>query len=73
LSKKVFNIVLLLLLVSVIFYFDSCKTLEDKRLEISLNGTWEIAKTDTLSGIPARFTAKVPVPGLVDMADPAID
>jgi len=73
LSKKVFNIGLLLLLTSVSYICNSCRIVEDKRLEISLNGSWEIAKTDTISGIPDRFSAKVPVPGLVDMADPAID
>ncbi|MDA3866546.1 MAG: hypothetical protein PF489_07345 [Salinivirgaceae bacterium] len=44
-----------------------------QRQLISLNGTWEIAKTDTLSGIPTSFTSKIPVPGLVDMANPAVE
>jgi beta-galactosidase len=43
-----------------------------QRREISLNGTWEIAKTDTLSGLPQTYTSKIPVPGLIDMANPSL-
>jgi beta-galactosidase/beta-glucuronidase len=43
------------------------------RNEISLNGTWEIAVTDTLSAIPASFTAEVPVPGLINIVEPALE
>lgn len=44
-----------------------------QRREINLNGTWEISKTNTKSGIPVKFSSKIQVPGLVDMAIPAID
>lgn len=40
------------------------------RQVINLDGTWEIAE-GTMDSIPRRFTHKVPVPGLVDMATPA--
>jgi beta-galactosidase len=43
------------------------------RNEISLNGTWEIARTDSMSVIPDVYPAKIQVPGLVDMSDPTID
>ena len=38
---------------------------------VNLNGQWEIAKTSGL--IPLRYTSTALVPGLVDMAVPAID
>lgn len=45
----------------------------NQRQEISLNGTWEIAKTGSLNDMPSTFAAKISVPGLVDMAEPKID
>ena len=42
------------------------------RLVIDLNGTWEIAEGGADS-VPAVFERKVPVPGLVDMAEPAFE
>ncbi len=50
-----------------------CSKSDNKRSVISLNGTWEIARTESGASIPLVFTAKSPVPGLVDMASPAID
>lgn len=46
---------------------------EEDRLRsvISLNGEWELAKT--AGELPAQYTSTVPVPGLVDLAQPAID
>ncbi|KPL13977.1 MAG: hypothetical protein AMS26_12445 [Bacteroides sp. SM23_62] len=41
--------------------------------EICLNGTWDFAKTDYTGEMPQAFTSRVPVPGLVDMASPALD
>jgi beta-galactosidase len=43
-----------------------------RRLVIDLNGTWEVAKGG-MDSIPAVFEHKVPVPGLVDMAEPAFE
>jgi hypothetical protein len=39
------------------------------RRVISLDGTWEIAEGG-MDSVPTRFTHTVPVPGLVDMAEP---
>ena len=64
------TIFLLLLLPLILFKGQKTAT---PRQEISLNGTWEITRTDSLTGIPSSFTSKIPVPGLVDMAKPEID
>ena len=40
------------------------------RQVIDLNGSWDIAQ-GTMNAIPQRFSRRVPVPGLVDMAEPA--
>ncbi len=40
------------------------------RRVVSLDGTWNIAQ-GSLDAIPDAFPGKVPVPGLVDMAEPA--
>ena len=42
----------------------------EPRHVISLDGTWEIAE-GSMDSIPGAFDHKVPVPGLVDMAEPA--
>jgi len=42
------------------------------RLVIDLNGTWEIAEGG-MNTVPGSFEGKVPVPGLVDMAEPAFE
>jgi beta-galactosidase len=51
----------------------SCDHSDPLRKQISLNGNWEITKTTSFSELPSRFTSKVPVPGLVDLAVPALD
>ncbi|MHC4354697.1 MAG: glycoside hydrolase family 2 protein [Planctomycetota bacterium] len=43
-----------------------------KRVIIDLNGTWEIAQ-GSMDAAPESFEHKVPVPGLVDMAEPAFE
>jgi beta-galactosidase len=45
---------------------------EELRKMIPLDGTWEIAEGG-LDKPPERFDRKIPVPGLVDMAEPAFD
>ncbi len=35
-----------------------------------LDGVWELARTDSSSEFPGEFEKKVPVPGLIDMAEP---
>jgi hypothetical protein len=42
------------------------------RRVIDLNGTWEVAE-GTMDAIPKQYGHKVPVPGLVDMAEPAFE
>ena len=49
-----------------------CSWQENMRRETSLNGTWNLARTETES-LPETFTSSVPVPGLVDMAEPRVD
>jgi beta-galactosidase/beta-glucuronidase len=43
-----------------------------KRVVVDLNGTWDVAQ-GSMDSVPASFEHKVPVPGLVDMAEPAFD
>ena len=50
-----------------------CQAHKVHRKDISLNGTWQIAKTDSFSVLPNRFNSKIQVPGLVDLASPGID
>jgi hypothetical protein len=50
----------------------SCsKFTTEKRRVMSLNGMWQIAKTD--GELPDKFLSEVQVPGLVDLAMPALD
>lgn len=44
-----------------------------QRTEISLNGSWQITKTDISAGLPSNYSSTVPVPGLIDMAKPVLD
>ncbi len=50
-----------------------CRSAEGYRTEISLNGSWEIVKSLDMDEIPSEFPSTVPVPGLVDLAVPALD
>lgn len=63
------------LIVSIvcISFFIGCNTEQKKRETVSLNGTWQIAKTDSREQQPSSFNSGAPVPGLVDMASPNID
>ncbi len=51
----------------------SCSAKIIRRQIINLNGSWEIAKTDSMTFIPTEFKSKIEVPGLVDMSGPKID
>ena len=52
---------------------DTFETLEGSgRRIINLNGLWDIAE-GSMDSIPEVFSCKVPVPGLVDMAEPAFE
>ena len=50
-----------------------CTGREDKRQVITLNGSWELAKSGVSLEIPSEFPGRVQVPGLVDMSVPALD
>jgi beta-galactosidase len=62
-----------LLLFALPILMTACSVSEPHRKEISLNGSWEIAKTGIQDSIPQSFSAEIAVPGLVDMANPPID
>lgn len=51
----------------------ACSVKMNNRTEISLNGLWEMARTDSLTTPPEVYNSKIPVPGLVDMANPTVD
>ena len=61
----------LIIIVLALVFFSCSKS--DKRTEISLNGQWEITKTDSYTNLPESFESTVPVPGLVDLATPELD
>jgi beta-galactosidase len=61
------------ILLLIIIILTGCQQNKEHRKDISLNGTWEIAKTNSFSVIPDRYSSKIPVPGLVDLASPPID
>jgi hypothetical protein len=50
--------------------FGACRPASPRQV-VSLNGEWQIAKTG--GALPDDFPATVPVPGVVDLAVPALD
>ena len=62
-----------LIIFIILFLYIGCKQSSDNRKNISLNGEWTIAKTDSFGIIPTKFESKVVVPGLVDLANPILD
>lgn len=48
-----------------------CSKKQVDRLNISLNGQWSITKSK--GNLPQQYSSKIDVPGLVDMAKPALD
>ena len=60
----------ILLSVFMLCFMVSCDK-SDNRQVISLNGEWQVAKTD--GSIPETFPSIVNIPGLVDLARPALD
>ena len=60
--------------VAVGFLLAACTTQPryDQRVVHSLNGTWQMAQSAD-SVMPTEFLRSVPVPGLVDMAEPTFD
>lgn len=59
-----------LLILSVLFAISSSFA---QRNIISLNGTWQITKTGVQSNMPSVYASTISVPGLVDMAIPAVE
>lgn len=53
--------------------FMGCTSIEEKRQLISLNGTWDLAKTELSGEVPTKFPGRIAVPGLVDMSLPTLD
>jgi len=66
-----FSTYIILALVALVL---SCQNTDNiKRQTVSLNGTWKIAKTKVGAEMPSDYFSEITVPGLVDMASPAID
>jgi len=63
----------LVVCLSLALYLFGCSNPQILRQEISLNGTWKIAKSESVNQIPSDFQSEIEVPGLVDMATPKID
>ena len=53
-----------------ILFFLGCKEQELKEQIISLNGEWQIAETNQKDTFPEKFTSKISVPSLIDLATP---
>ncbi|MFH1883520.1 MAG: glycoside hydrolase family 2 TIM barrel-domain containing protein [Planctomycetota bacterium] len=68
------SIILSLITLSLFFstYTAYCAENTGSRRIISLDGRWEIAEGG-MDSVPRSFEHKVPVPGLVDMAEPSFD
>ena len=54
----------------MLYIFISCNK-NDSRQTVSLNGEWQIAKTN--GALPDTYTSVTPIPGVVDLAVPALD
>lgn len=50
----------------------SCYQVQEKRNYISLSGTWEVAESLD-NEVPSDFSRRIPVPGLMDLAQPPFD
>ena len=59
-----------LLPVFILCVITSCDN-SDNRLTVNMNGEWQIAKTG--GDLPEQFTSVANIPGLVDLANPALD
>ncbi|MHC4088034.1 MAG: glycoside hydrolase family 2 TIM barrel-domain containing protein [Planctomycetota bacterium] len=67
---QVFVVVLLVFLPGCLGEKETDINRASPRRVISLDGSWEVAE-GSMDSIPKTFEHKVPVPGLVDMAEPA--
>jgi len=67
-----FPISISFLLLFSVFKSEALKAQSTSRTEINLNGTWDFDQT--LNAFPpVKFTRKIPVPGLIHMAQPKIE
>ncbi len=66
--KRLRGVTLLLFLVGGSFAYSA----NNGRVTIDLNGTWDFEQTKTAFP-PSTFTHKIPVPGLVHLAEPRLD
>ena len=64
-KKSIIFLIILLLSVRVSYS-------QGQRTTINLNGTWEFDQT-TKAFPPEKFTRKIPVPGLIHLAEPRIE
>ncbi len=61
-------------LLAIAVWFSGCQNpVGEKRQTTNLNGSWQIAKTEVGAGMPENYPSTVQVPGLIDMAAPALD
>ncbi len=74
--KQLYRASIIFSLITLSLFFGTCTAFSadnsGPRRIISLDGRWEIAEGGTDS-VPRSFEHKVPVPGLVDMAEPSFD
>ena len=66
-TKYLIGLIFIIILDAFVF------SISAQRKEYSLNGKWQIAITDKSASKPTVFPSTVPVPGLVDMAVPALE
>lgn len=69
------NYIKLISIFFLLIFFNSCsasyESSQPLRSSTSLVGEWELTQTESFDLIPGQFNRKVPVPGLIDLADPA--
>ncbi|HYG35133.1 MAG TPA: glycoside hydrolase family 2 TIM barrel-domain containing protein [Clostridia bacterium] len=53
------------------FFLFLSSAAQAERLTVSLDGTWQIADSESATDLPTSFSRKVPVPGLANLAKPA--
>lgn len=66
------KMVMLFVVVAFMPIFGGLRAAANTRGRIDLNGTWQVAE-GSMDSIPQRFGRTVPVPGLIDTAEPAFD
>jgi len=71
-NRNEYTWILSLLIVTV--FLSGCQNPPDKKRQtLSLNGNWQIAITEKDAVMPAEFPSSIRVPGLIDMASPALE